>query len=373
MQALQIDAINTVIRSHYMPVFSRLGHYDRTLLDTRLFEPRFQSPSQRQFFEYWGHECSLMPVTDFPLLQWRMQDAREQSGIYKQLAKLAASKPAFITSIKQSISETGPLTTRDLAGKKRGPGMWEWSENKQALEYLFCTGEVSTRGRRGFNRLYDLTENTIPARILKQCPSSISAHHRRDSQATLMEKGIAAHGIATLTDARDYYRLAAPDAASALEQLIEDKRIEEIHVEGWEKPGYCLPGLVVPRSVSPCTLLTPFDPLTWCRDRLKRLFDVDYRIEIYVPEHKRKYGYYVMPFLLGENIVARCDLKADRDQRVLNVLGAWPEPGQNPDEIAVPMRTALANLAAWLGLDAVDVQGSTDFDKSLHSTTSVSV
>lgn len=360
MRALQLDAINTIIRTHYMPHFSRHGSYGREMLDKKLFDPALQTKPKRQFFEYWGHECSVMPLSDYPLLYWRMQDARQHLGIYKQLANIARSRPAYVKEIKSAIASNGPLLSRELEKSKRGPGMWEWSETKQALEYLFWTGELTTRGRRGFQRLYELTENSIPSAVLDQCTLS-----REDAQDQLLENSLQALGIGTEADIRDYYRVSAKDASASIQRLCHAGRMEPVAVEGWGKTAYWLPATPVPRTAGRTTFLSPFDPLIWNRDRMQRLFNFTYRIEIYVPEKQRKYGYYVLPFLYKDQLIARADLKSDRENGVLRVLGVWWEAsweasvdkksGQ-PAKAKSAMENSLNELAEWLGLERVQYE-----------------
>ena len=347
MQALQIDAINTIIRSHYMPLYSRLGCYSRDTLDHNLFNTAQQSRNKRTFFEYWGHECSLMPLDLFPLLQWRMEDAQNFSGMYKQCTQIAKRRPDLIKNLKASIAANGPLSSRELESSKRGPGMWEWSDTKKALEYLFWTGEITTRGRRRFERLYDLTENSIPPKILEKCNLQ-----RYDAQMELLYRSVVALGIGTEADIRDYFRLSAVEAKAAINGLLEDKRIERVNVEGWQQVAYRAPRTKTPREISHSTFLTPFDPLVWNRKRLQRLFDFNYRIEIYVPQAKRKYGYYVLPFLHGDRLVARLDMKSDRDKGYLQVLGLWWEDAV-PDDAADVLQNELTRLANWLDLEGI--------------------
>jgi len=350
MKVLQLDAINTIIRTQYLPVYSRLGHYDRQLLDTKLFEPQKQTKSKRAYFEYWGHECSVMSLSDYPLLHWRMRDAQQHQGrIYDQCVKLAKKRPGFLKEIKSAIANHGPLPSRDLEKSKRGPGMWQWSDTKQALEYLFWTGEITTRGRQRFERLYDLTENSIPAAILDQCTLS-----REDAQAQLCENSLRTLGIGTTNDIRDYYRLSAKDANPVIQRLVEEKRIEPVEVEGTTKTHYWIPGTPVPKKAGTTTLVSPFDPLIWNRDRTERLFDFNYRIEIYVPEKQRQYGYYVLPFLYDENLVARVDLKSDRQNSQLRVQGVWWESDvAQSTEAEQALALSLERLAHWLKLEQV--------------------
>lgn len=344
MGTLQIDAINTIIRSHYMPLYSRVGSYSRESIDKHLFDPSRQKPAHRQFFEYWGHECSLMPIELYPELHWRMLDARKHIGMYKQCAAIAKQQPAFVRNIKAALKEGGPALSRELERHSRGPGMWEWSKTKQALEYLFWTGEISTRGRVGFQRLYDLTERTIPSHTLDACTLS-----REDAQAELLFRSVKALGIGTSADIRDYFRLSAKDTQAGLQRLLEEQRIEQIDIEGWDQSAYWVPETRVPRKCAHTCLLTPFDPLVWQRQRLKRLFDFDYRIEIYVPAEQRQYGYYVLPFLHEQRIAGRVDLKADREHDCLQVLGVWWEHDK-PDDVEAALQSELHLLREWLGL-----------------------
>ena len=352
MVALQIDAINTVIRSHYMPLYSRLGPYNRKLLDARVFTPQSQLADRRGYFEYWGHECSILPIDLYPLFRWRMDDAKQGKGVYKQLHNLALRKPEYIAAVKQQVQEQGVSTCRDLnsAGAARGKGMWEWSESKQALEYLFCTGELASTGRLGFSRLYDVRERAIPA-SLWQAP----APNRHDAQCSLLEIAAQSLGVATSADLRDYFRINAADASLCIERLQQEQRIEPVRVEGWKQIAYRVPGCSIPRGVTATTLLTPFDPIVWHRGRAARLFDFDYRIEIYVPAAKRQYGYYVMPVLLDDRIVARIDLKSDRDRSLLLVKGAWMESHTQPVEVADRLFGELQRFANWLGLEKLQI------------------
>jgi len=359
MGALQIDAINTVIRSHYTPLFSRLGPYDRGLLDQHIFRPR-RVPGDRAFFEYWGHECSVLPLSTYPLFRWRMDDARTGVGVYKQLSQLAAEKPDFIHSVRDKL-EAKPMTCRDLSVDRRGPGMWEWSESKQALEYLFATGDIATTGRRRFERVYGLPQCVFPADLLEApAPTRVAA------QASLLEIAAVAMGVATAADLRDYFRLSAVDADRALDILLDQRRLLRVHVEGWTKPAYRVPGTKIPRNISVATLLSPFDPVVWNRERASRLFNFDYRIEIYVPAAKRRYGYWVMPFLLDDQLVARVDLKAEREQQRLLVKGAWFEPAaRGNDDIAPALRQALERLATWLDLSQLEITANGDLGRAL--------
>lgn len=360
MGALQIDAINTVIRSHYTPLYSRLGPYDRTLLDKHLFKPQ-KKPGQSAFFEYWGHECSVLPLELYPLFRWRMEDAKKGVGIYKQLQKIANDKPAFVKAVKTQLHEH-PKSCRELGPDRRGSGMWEWSESKQALEYLFATGEVASVGRRSFQRIYGLVQDVIPNELITQ-----PRIKRVDAQATLLEIAAAALGVATESDLRDYFRLSAVDGKSALNRALSRGGLLPAQVKGWSRPAYVLPNTRVPRQASVSTLLTPFDPLVWNRDRAQRLFGFDYKIEIYVPQEKRRFGYWVMPFLHKDKIVARVDLKADRESSCLIVKGAWTEPHQLASDVAPPLYRELNRLAAWLDLSDCRIEKKGDLAAALRT------
>lgn len=349
MAALQIDAINTVIRSHYMPVYSRLGHYSRDTLSRNVFLPSSQRRAKRRYFEYWGHECSIMPLSLYPLFHWRREDAANGVGVYQQISALNRRKPEFVDAIRQQIHDHGPATHRTLALDTRGSGMWEWSESKQALEYLFWSGEITTVGRQGFERLYDFAEHSIPADLLE------AQHDRAASQAQLILRSVEALGVGTASDVRDYFRLPAKEADAAIAQLLSDGLIEAVTVKGWNRTAYTLPDVTLPRRCHATTLLTPFDPIVWHRERTERLFDFSYRIEIYVPAAKRRYGYYVLPFLMHGQLVARVDIKAERDTGILRVKGAWSEVGTEVSDVARELNRELQRLAHWLGLGTIDV------------------
>lgn len=355
MGALQIDAINTVIRSHYMPLFSRLGHYDRSDLDRLALDlnpARRRSPTS---FEYWGHECSILPIETYPLFRWRMQDALEGRGLYRSLHRFAEQQPDAVARVLAQITEHGGSTTREFGGGRNGPGMWEWSDAKLALEYLFATGRLACAGRRQFQRVYELPERVIPGEYLDQ------RVERSDAMQALVLRAVRALGVATESDIRDYYRLPVADIHSALETLARGFRVQPVRVEGWSKLGWISDGATIPRQVADLsTFLSPFDPLVWCRDRAARLFGFHYRIEIYVPREKRQYGYYVMPFLSRDRLLGRADLQADRDCGVLNVKGLWWEQGIDQRQAESELDASLERLALWLGLDDVNrLTGST--------------
>lgn len=348
MALLQLDSVNVVARSHYFPVFSRVGDYDRAALDRRAFS----ALRYRAFFEYWAHEASLLPLGLHPLLRWRMERAKRLVRMNKGFADWVRGARGYIRAVKRELAERGPVAAADLhdPGERSGP-WWGWHKGKAALEYLFHTGEVTTAARRGaFERVYDLSERVIPPDIM-----ALPTPSEPDAIRALALAGARAFGIATEYDIRDYFRLPPEEARRAVAELVEEGAIVPVRVEGWTKPAYLAAGAAIPRGVSATALLTPFDPLVWFRPRTERLFDFHYRIEIYTPAAKRRFGYYVLPFLMGERIPARVDLKADRAVGALDVRGAHGETGVAPDRLAGPLADELRRLSAWLGLSDVRV------------------
>ena len=340
---VQIDSVNVLVRSHYLPGYSRLGTYARDLLDAAAYQGR-----TRLLFEYWGHEASLLPVETQPLLRWRMERAKNGDGLWGGVARFGRERAAFCRDVLAEIRERGPLGVSDLAaGGKRKGGWWGWSEGKVALEWLFWTGQVTTPSRRRFERVYDLTERVLPSTVVAQPTPPVA-----DAQRELLRISMRAMGVATDRDLRDYFRLPAADAKARVAELVEAGEWMPVAVEGWRGRAYVEPGLRIPRRIEACALLSPFDSLVWCRDRMQRLFDFHYRIEIYTPAHKRLHGYYVLPFLLGDRLVARVDLKADREAGRLQVVSTHDEPWVDRAAVGMALREELGRLAAWLGLRA---------------------
>ena len=343
---LQMDSVNVLIRAHYLPLYSRLGPYARELLEQAAYVP-----AKRVLFEYWAHEASLLPLSQQPLLRWRMERARAGIGTWKRIGRFLQEHTTFVREVLAQLRERGPLGAGELQqpGKAK-KGWWEWSEAKTALECLFWTGEVTTAARRHFERIYDLTDRVLPSTIL-QLPTPAPA----DAQRALMEIAARALGVATESDLRDYFRLDLRDARERVQELVAAGRLQPVAVEGWRQPAYLHSEAPAPRSVTTSTLLSPFDPLVWERKRAERLFDFKYRLEIYTPAHKRVHGYYVLPFLLDEAIVARVDLKADRKAGKLRVLAAHLETTQAQDRVAAALAEELQTLCTWLGLKAITV------------------
>jgi uncharacterized protein YcaQ len=350
---LQIDSVSAVVRAHYMPLYSRLGSYPLSLLDNAT------QSRKRLLFEYWAHEASLLPVETYPLMRWRMQRAERGDDIYGALAKFGRERAGYIEGIYREVAARGPIAASDLEGQKGSGGWWGWSEAKHAFEWLFWAGRITTAYRRGFERLYDLPERVLPPAILNlPTPSPADAHRE------LLRISARAHGIATAGCLRDYFRLSPADIKGRIEELVEEGDLIPVRIESWARPAYLHKDARLPRKVEARALLAPFDPLVFERTRTESLFGFRYRIEIYTPAEKRQYGYYVLPFLLGDRIVARIDLKADRPSGVLRVHAAYAEPGA-PPETASELFEELRLMQGWLGLDRIEVTPVGDLGPSL--------
>lgn len=357
---LQIDSVNVFTRAHYMPLFSRMGRYDTALL-TRAAERR-----PRRIVEYWAHVAAFMPVDLWPQMRHRMAHYRERGHAWMGLPE----RRELVTSLLAEISERGACTSRDLDDglpRKQEHWGWNWSETKKALEYLFLAGEVAVAGRTaGFERLYDLPERVVPHRFL-----DAPAPTAEEAAVELVRRAAMSHGVGTEHCLRDYYRLqhlpgGGDLARTAVRTLVESGELLPVRVEGWHQQAYLHRAARVPRRVDARALLSPFDPVVWERTRTEQLFGFRYRIEIYVPAAKRVHGYYVLPFLLGDRLVARVDLKADRRRGALLVRAAHAEPDA-PAETAAELAAELAQAASWLALDDVVVEPRGDLaDVLLH-------
>jgi uncharacterized protein YcaQ len=351
--AIQIDSVNVLVRTHYLPAFSRLGAYPREALEAEAWG---RKPG---LFEYWGHEASLMPVAMQPLLRWRMERARA-GETWSGLARFARERRDYVDAVLARIEREGPVTGGDFAEGPQQAGWWNWSNGKRALEWLFWAGLITTRTRRGFERVYDLTERVLP-RAIVAAPTPDEA----DAQRALLRIAAGAMGVATEGDLRDYFRMPVAATKARLAELVEDGALAPVAVEGWRQPAYLVPGARAPRRLPARTLLSPFDNLIWRRERAERLFGCRVRLEIYTPAHKREHGYYVLPFLFGETIAARVDLKADRQARVLRVQAAHLEPGAQSGETARALAGELDHMAQWLGLSGVEVMRKGDLAAAL--------
>jgi uncharacterized protein YcaQ len=350
---LQIDSVNVLQRAHYLPLYSRLGPYRTGLLD----DLAYRKP--RELFEYWGHEASLLPLRLHPHLRWRMADRHPWGGV----ARAATEQSGLVDWVRAEVAEKGPITASEVEAdspRRTGHWGWNWSDAKRALEWLFWKGEVvAARRNGGFARLYDVPERVLPAEVL-QAPTPPPDEARRE----LLRISAAALGVATQGDLRDYFRLPVAGFREAVHELVDAGELVPVEVEGWRQPAYLHHAARIPRWIRTRTLLSPFDPVVWRRERAERLFDFTYRIEIYTPAPQRLYGYYVLPFLLGDRPVARVDLKADRTASVLRIPAAWAEPGA-PSETAEALATELRRLATWLGLSEVATPERGDLGRSL--------
>jgi uncharacterized protein YcaQ len=341
---LQMDSVNVLQRAHYLPLFSRLGDYPVALLDRAAYR------RPRELFEYWGHEASLLPVALHPLLRWRM--ARADDEAWGWMRRIARERPDLLDWIRGELRDKGALTAAQLEQDARGPKLnwgWNWSVAKQAVEFLFYNGEVAAAERDGaWARRYDLAERVLPPAVLA-APTPAEP----DALRELVRISAAALGVAADVELRDYFRLPVAGARQAVAELVEAGELRPVTVEGWRQRAYLHRDARLPRRIRAASLISPFDPLIWERGRTERLFGFRYRIEIYVPAGQRIHGYYVLPFLLGDRLVARVDLKADRKAGVLQIPGAWAEPGYPVGEVALALAEGLGELAAWLGLSQV--------------------
>lgn len=359
IQVLQLDSVSVAVRAHYAPVFSRLGPYDRDVLDRAAWGP----PSSRLLAEYWAHEAALMAVEDWPLLRWRMRQYRHgRWGTH-----IVKANPRLADEIVAAVAELGPSTAGQIeahlaAEPRRKKGTW-WtrSDTKWVAEALFSAGVLTTATRVGFARHYDLVERVLPAAVL--------AREVDDDEAIreLTLRAATALGVGTEADIRDYFRLSAQQVKPAIAALVATGDIEPVDVDGWSAPAYLRAGRTVPRADGGTALLCPFDPLVFFRPRVERLFEFHYRIEIYTPAAKRQYGYYVWPLLMDGRLVARVDLKADRAANSLRVLGAFGEPDAPKARVAAALTGELESMASWLGLGGFSVAGRGDLSGELRA------
>lgn len=344
LNLLQIDSVNVLTRSHYLPLFSRLGAYRQETLDQRAFGRR-----GRALFECWAHEASLLPMELHPLMRWRMARARAGNGTYKAMDRFGREERAYLKQVLDFVTASGPTAARDVpGGGKAEGGWWGWSKGKLALETLFDQGLVTAATRDGFERLYDIPERVIPAEVLAQeTPGEAEAIRQ------LTALSARALGLGTEIDIRDYFRLPIPEARTAITELVEDGVLLPVGVEGWKAAAYLHRDAKLPRKAGGTALLSPFDPVVWERSRAERLFDFHYRIEIYTPGPKRKFGYYVLPFLYRDRIAGRVCLKADRQSGVLRANASHVEAHADPRETANALAGELRLMAGWLGLGDV--------------------
>lgn len=357
VQVVQIDSVNVVTRSQYLPFYSRLGPYDTALLDRARdgVGPRSRAP--RRLVESWAHVASLIPPQTWPFLGFRMARAAEDSWSHQ----VARDHPGVLERVREVVREQGPLTARQVDAlvepgdvRDRDNWGWNWSLVKHCLEHLFWAGEIVSSGRNSqFERRYCDPSFVLPPEVLARAPGRPGAPDPVESALELMRRAVRAHGIGTAADLRDYFRLRQSMAGPALAELVRLGEVEKVAVRGWEQPAYLDAAARRPRAVSARALLSPFDSLVWERSRTERIFAFHYRIEIYVPEPQRVFGYYVLPFLRGEELVGRVDVKADRSAGRLLVRRLHLEPDA-PAGAREALGEELDLLAVWLGLGRVD-------------------
>lgn len=358
---LQLDSVNVLERSHYLPMFARLGAYDKALLDRLTFAKK------APYREYWAHEAALIPLEDWPLFGFRRQDYRDYYSVAND--PWLAAHADTLAWLRAELAEKGPLPAskieRDAAAPRRG-SWWDWDEVKRGLERMFRFGDVVSAGRTGFERTYALPEQVMPTEVYsREVP-------REEAVRTLMERAARAHGIGTLSDFADYYRLKTGDAKPALASLVDEGVVHEVSVPGWKKAAYLHRDARIPRRIETTALLSPFDPVVWERDRALRMFGFHYRIEIYTPAPKRVYGYYTLPVLVDDALVGRIDLKNDRKRGVLRVQSAWREDGV-ADAVAERVVPALRELAAWQGLGELEVVDRGDLARAVAAEAGVAL
>jgi len=354
---LQVDSVNVLQRAHYMPLYSRMGPYDVGLLQRAA-----SGRERRRVVEYWAHVQAFMPVELWPAMQHRMASYRDRRGKWTVMQANPVLEPELLAAIRDEGASTARQLDGQMGGKPRSKEHWgwNWSEARQVLDYLFLVGDLSIAGRNSqFEVVYDLPERVLPPAVLATPTPALHDAHRE-----LVGRAARAHGVATVRCLSDYYRMPAKDAARAVAELVEAGELEPVEVEGWARRAYLHTDARRPRTVDARALLSPFDPVVWERERTERLFDFHYRIEIYTPAPKRIFGYYVLPFLLGDRIVGRVDLKADRPAGRLIVKAAYAEPGA-PADTAEELAAELRQLAGWLGLDDIVVESRGDLAPGL--------
>ena len=344
LHLIQMDSVNVLQRAHFMPLYSRLGPYPVELLERAAYR------KPRELFEFWGHEASLITTDLQPLFRWRMSRAADFA--WGSMVRISREQPELIAWVLDEVRDRGPITAAEIehdAPRRKDHWGWNWSVVKQALEWLFYTGQVTAAERTtSFARRYDVPERVLPRAVL-DAPTPTT----EDAFRALVELSARSLGVAAERELRDYFRLPVSGFKQAVAELVEDKVLIPVTVAGWKPIAYLHHEARLPRWVRAATLISPFDPLIWERERTERLFDMAYRIEIYVPAAKRLWGYYVLPFLLGDQFAARVDLKADRKAGELQIPAAYLEPAADQDETAEALATELHRLAGWLGLERV--------------------
>jgi uncharacterized protein YcaQ len=355
---LQLDFVNVLIPAHFLILWSRLGSYDRHRCERYIYD-------SGELTEQWAHEASIVPSSAWPLLAYRRK--AHKIGLHNPIRKLRG-RTSYLDAVLEQVRRDGAVTANDLPpvpGPRRKPGDWHRSIPRCALEYHFATGALAVANRlTNFQRVYDLPERVLPEEHLSRDISE------EDARRELIARAAGSMGVATLKDLADYYRMSAKDVAPLVQDLVNDGALSAVSVEGWQETGYLSSTARLPRRIAGASLLSPFDPVVWYRPRAERLFDFHYRIEIYVPAAQRKWGYYVLPFRIGDVIVARVDLKADRQSGNLLVLAAHQEPGTDRSDCVSHLARELRSLADWLELDDICVTKMNEFSRNLAASTS---
>ena len=341
---IQIDSVNVLVRSQELPLFARLGNHDRNAIP--------KATEAQKLFEYWGHEAAHLPVDLHPLFRWKMDAARTGKVTHWGLTSFYEENKAFVKRTLKHVKKNGPTTSRELSTRTEKKGTWwDWDEAKVALEYLFLTGELMSRGRGSdFARIYDTPERVLPQRII-DAPTP-SEHVARKQ---LLVRSAIGQGVATASDLADYYRQKLATVKPLIAELVEEGELREVAVDGWTEKAFVHRNAKMPKQLHATALLSPFDSLVWCRPRNERLFDFHYRIEIYTPKEKRKFGYYVLPFMMNGEMVGRVDLKADRANSKLLVHSVHTEKGVKRSSINDALNAELRAMATWLQLDQVQI------------------
>jgi uncharacterized protein YcaQ len=341
---IQIDSVNVLVRSQELPLFSRLGNHDRNAIP--------KATESKKIFEYWGHEAAHLPVEIHPLFRWKMEAARLGKARHWGLTSFYDDNMAFVKRMLKHVETNGPTTARELSTRteKRGADKktwWDWDESKTALEYLFLTGQLMSRGRgTDFARIYDTPERVLPPNIL-----SAPTPNEHDARKQLLVRSAIAQGVATAGDLADYYRQKPAAVKPLIAELLEEGELCAVSVDGWAENAFVHRSTKLPKQLHATALLSPFDSLVWCRPRNERLFNFHYRIEIYTPKEKRKFGYYVLPFMMNGQMVGRVDLKADRVNSKLLVHSVHTEKGIKGSTISDALDNELCAMASWLQLN----------------------
>jgi len=341
---IQIDSVNVLVRSQELPLFARLGNHDRNAIP--------KATEAQKLFEYWGHEAAHLPVDLYPLFRWKMNAARKGKVTHWGLTSFYEENKAFVKRTLKHVTTNGPTTSRELSTRTEKKGTWwDWDEAKVALEYLFLTGQLMSRGRGSdFARIYDTPERVLPQRVFDAATPS-----EHDARKQLLVRSAIAQGVATSSDLADYYRQKPAAVKLLIAELVEEGELRAVAVDGWTENAFVHRNAKLPKQLHATALLSPFDSLVWCRPRNERLFNFHYRIEIYTPKEKRKFGYYVLPFMMNGEMVGRVDLKADRANSKLLVHSVHIEKGVKRSSINDALNVELRAMATWLQLDRVQI------------------